>query len=325
MIDILLFIAGIALILFGADRLVEGASGIARRFGLSEFLIGVTIVGIGTSMPELVVSFIAAIKGSADITVGNITGSNIFNSMLILGVTSLIMPIAFTKTNIKRDIPIAMFAALLLLLFGMDSLIAGKGTPNTISRTEGIVLLLCFVAFMVMSFKLDTIEGHIEYSTPEDNQPTKPVNVWINILYIAGGLFGLIFGGHLFVNSAISIAKDLGVSEAIIAITIMAGGTSLPELATCIIAAVKKRGQMALGNILGSNISNIFLIVGGSAVIRPLTLSPTTSSSLIASSVSIVLIFLSAFTIKKKVLDRWEGAIFLMLYIAYIVYLTLNQ
>lgn len=322
LITILLFIAGIALILFGADRLVEGASGIARKFGLSEFLIGVTIVGIGTSMPELVVSLIAAIMGNPDITVGNITGSNIFNSMLILGVTALILPISFTSTNIKRDIPISLVAALLLFLFGMDKIIeGGLNTTNIINRTEGIILLLCFVAFMFISFKYDKADDAIE-ATPEAKPSANNQKVWLNVLYIVGGLFGLIFGGRIFVNSAIDIAKWLGVSESVIAITIMAGGTSLPELATCIVAAIKKRGQMAFGNILGSNISNIFLIVGSSAVITPLTLSPTTSTSLIVCFISSILIFVSAFTLKKKVLDRWEGAFFLLLYIAYIVYIV---
>ena len=309
-LDIILFLVGAALVIFGADWLVDGASGIARKFGLSEFLIGATIVGIGTSMPELVVSTIAAIEGNADITIGNVTGSNMFNTLLILGITALLMPIGYTKSNIRRDVPMCIAASLLLMLFSMDAIIF-KAPENTISRWEGIVLLLGFAAFLWYSFKQDQ-------GSSEDEAPVKKRSVFVNILLILIGFAGLIFGGDLFVDSATGIARELGVSDAIIAITIMAGGTSFPELATCVVAAAKKRGQMALGNILGSNISNILLIVGTGAVITPLKVGTVNFYSTVAVVISSLLVLLSAFTFKKMKLDRVEGVVFVLIYVAYI-------
>jgi K+-dependent Na+/Ca+ exchanger related-protein len=309
-LDIILFIVGAALVIFGADWLVDGASGIARRFGLSEFLIGATIVGIGTSMPELVVSTIAAIEGNADITIGNVTGSNMFNTLLILGITALLMPIGYTKSNIRRDVPMCIAASLLLMFFSMDAIIF-KAAGNTISRWEGIVLLLGFVAFLWYSFKQDK-------GAAEDEAPVKKRSVFVNVLLVLLGFAGLIFGGDLFVDSATGIARELGVSDAIIAITIMAGGTSFPELATCVVAAAKKRGQMALGNILGSNISNILLIVGTGAVITPLNVGNVNFYSTVAVVISSLLVLMSAFSFKKMKLDRVEGVLFVLIYVAYI-------
>ncbi|MDD2595270.1 MAG: calcium/sodium antiporter [Bacteroidales bacterium] len=314
--EILLFIVGILLILLGATWLVDGASGIARKFGLSEFLIGVTIVGIGTSTPEMVVSFIAAIKGNADISIGNITGSNIFNTLFILGATALVAPITFTSGNIKRDVPIAMGASFLVLLMALDTVIWG-GNVNMIGRFDGIILLICFGIFLLHSFRHDDKNVSVIEDTQisDKSKDRKPI---ANIILIIIGLAGLIYGGNLFVDSATVIAGKLGVSDAIIAVTIMAGGTSLPELATCIVAALKKRGQMALGNVLGSNVSNILLIIGGSAVITPQTMGKVTFLSLFVMAFVSILIFVTAFTFKKKQLDRWEGLLFLILYIAYI-------
>lgn len=316
---IIKLILGLALILIGANFLVDGSSSIARKYGISEFVVGMTIVGIGTSTPEMVVSFIASIQGNSDIAVGNIIGSNIANVFLILGVVALFSPIVFTKANIRRDIPLCLAASALLFFFGSDMLIFHRD-QNIISRPEGIIFLLCFAGFMIYSFKgpKDTTSDQ----PSGDNLKVK--KMWLSILFVAGGLAGLIFGGQLFVNSGSAIASHLGVPDAFVGITVMAVGTSLPELAASLVAAIKKRGQMALGNIIGSNVSNIFLILGGSAVIKPLTMTNITMMDLSVLLLTSVLVFISAFTFKKKTLDRWEGSIFLICYIAYIWYLTYN-
>ncbi len=310
--NILFFILSIVLVIAGAEFLVDGASGIAKKYGMSEFLIGVTIVGIGTSTPEMVVSFIAAIQGNADITVGNIVGSNLFNTFFILGITALIAPISFTKHNIKRDIPFGAYASILLLILSLD------GSPNTIGRIDGIILICCFILFMSYSFLKDKSNKEAE-KIENGETDCRQKSLVILLVMVIGGLAGLVYGGKMFVDSSTAIARKLGVSDAVIAITLMAGGTSLPELVSCIIAAVKKKGQLALGNVLGSNISNILLIIGGSAIITPLKMSEVTFLSIFVVVISSILLFLTAFTFKKKYVDRWEGAIFIVLYISYII------
>ena len=260
--QILILIGGLTLILLGANWLVDGSSSIAKKFGISEFVIGLTIVGIGTSSPEMVVSFMSSFQGKADMAIGNIVGSNIFNTLMILGVTALIAPLAITKSNLKRDIPLNIIVTILLIVLGMNHTLFGKGNDQ-ICRIDGAILLLIFAVYLWTSFKSDqgddSGEGIKEY---------KPI---VSILLIASGLAGLIFGGRFFVNSATELAKMFGVSDKFIAITVMAAGTSMPELATCVVAALKGRGQLALGNVLGSNISNILLILGGAAMISPLS------------------------------------------------------
>jgi K+-dependent Na+/Ca+ exchanger related-protein len=318
---IILFILGISLILLGANWLVDGASGIAKKFGLSEFVIGAVIVGIGTSTPELVTSLIAAIKGNADITIGNITGSNIFNTLMILGVTVLIAPIKFTSFNIRKDIPIAMVASLLFLIMATDTIINKNGI-NTITRIDGLIMLLCFVAYMYYSFKSgkssDNESDNLTDNQKDNSNSKTDCNIKLMIFYVIIGLGALIGGGELFVNSATIIAKKLGVSDSVISMTLMAGGTSLPELASCVIAAIKKRGQLALGNVLGSNVSNILLIIGASSMITPLKVSQISYFSIIAALVSSILLFITIYSFKKKELDRWEGVIFLIIYCVYI-------
>lgn len=318
---IILFILGISLILLGANWLVDGASGIAKKFGLSEFVIGAVIVGIGTSTPELVTSLIAAIKGNADITIGNITGSNIFNTLMILGVTVLIAPIKFTSFNIRKDIPIAMVASLLFLIMATDTIINKNGI-NTITRIDGLIMLLCFAAYMYYSFKSgkssDNESDNLTDNQKDNSNSKTDCNIKLMIFYVIIGLSALIGGGELFVNSATIIAKKLGVSDSVISMTLMAGGTSLPELASCVIAAIKKRGQLALGNVLGSNVSNILLIIGASSMITPLKVSQISYFSIIATLVSSILLFITIYSFKKKELDRWEGVIFLIIYCVYI-------
>ena len=317
-LSIILLLVGLALVVFGADYLVEGASAIARRFGLSEFVIGLTIVGMGTSAPEMVVSFIGAFEGNAAISVGNVVGSNIFNTLLILGITSLLLPMAITPDNRKKDIPINIVITLILILMGFKQTFFGLGTDG-ITRRDGLVLVAIFVLYMWNSFA----EGKksAEESKADESKPLKPV--WA-ILMILGGLGGLVWGGNLFVNSATDIAHRLGVSDKFIAITILAGGTSLPELATCVAAAVKKKGQLALGNIIGSNLFNILLILGGSAIIHPLSFAGISLVDMGALMVSALVLWTSCFVGKKNVLDRLDGTFLLLFWSAYMAYLIIN-
>ena len=317
LVQILILIGGLILILLGANYLVDGASSIAKRFGISEFVIGLTIVGIGTSSPEMVVSFMSAIKGNADMAIGNIVGSNIFNSLMILGITALVAPLAITNKNLKKDIPLNIIVTALLIILGMNFTLFGIG-ENTISRIDGLILLGIFACYMWVSFKSD------KGDEAEGEEGTVSRNLAVSIIMVIGGLAALIFGGRLFVNSATALAQMFGVSDKFIAITVMAAGTSMPELATCVVAALKGRGQLALGNVLGSNISNILLILGGSALICPLSFSGMTSIDLVVVFLCAVFIFLSAFLFRKKELDRVEGVIFLLTEAAYMWYLISN-
>ena len=306
-LQILILIAGLVLVVWGADRLVDGASALARRFGLSEFVIGLTIVGMGTSAPELVVSFIGAIQGNADISMGNVVGSNIFNTLLILGLTAILLPMAVTPDNRKKDVPMNILITLLLIGLGLD---------GSLTRWDGAILLAVFALYMWHSFRNGSEEASEEDAAQEP--------VWKSILFILLGLASLIFGGNFFVDSATDIAHALGVSDKFIAITILAGGTSLPELATCVAAAVKKKGQLALGNIIGSNIFNILLILGGSALIHPLSLAGISYVDFGILFASAVALLTACFIGKKNMLDRVDGVLFLLLFVAYMTYLIVN-
>lgn len=316
-LQIFILLAGLLLILFGANWLVDGSSSIAKRFGISEFVIGLTIVGIGTSTPEMVVSFMSSFQGKADMAIGNIVGSNIFNTLMILGVTALISPLAITKSNLKRDIPLNIIVTVMLILLGMNMTIFGKG-QDQLSRIDGAILLALFAGYLWTSFKSD--QGDSE----EGGEGIKEYKNGVSVLMIIAGLAGLIVGGRLFVNSATELAKMFGVSDKFIAITIMAAGTSMPELATCVVAALKGRGQLALGNVLGSNIANILLILGGAALINPLSFAGMTYVDLGIILIGALVILASAFMFKKKELDRYEGAIFVLMEIGYMWYLIAN-
>lgn len=313
LIQIIILLLGLVLILSGANWLVDGSSSIARKFGISEFVIGLTIVGIGTSAPEMVVSFLSSFQGKSEMAVGNVVGSNIFNSLMILGTTALVAPLAITKSNIKKDIPLNIFVTLLLIMLGKSASLFGIGASDTLGRFEGAILLTIFALYLWSSFK-----GGKEETEDGCKDERKPL---LAGLMIASGLAALIFGGRLFVNSATQIAQIAGLSEKFIAITIMAAGTSLPELATCVVAALKGQGQLALGNVLGSNISNILLILGGSALIHPLSFNAISGVDLGVIAICSILILISAFTFRKKELDRIEGAILVALEIAYMAYL----
>ena len=314
-LQVLLLIGGLALIVFGADWLVDGASGIARRFGLSEFVIGLTIVGMGTSAPEMVVSFIGAFQGNADIAIGNVVGSNIMNTLLILGVTALILPMAITPSNWKRDIPMNILITVLLIVLGLEYTVLHIGT-NGLSRLDGGILIALFIGYMILSFKGNKPD--------EEDSPAKQRSIWMCLLLVVAGIAGLAFGGKLFVNNATELAHALGVSDKFIAITILAGGTSMPELATCVVAAAKKKGQLALGNIIGSNVFNILLILGGSALISPLSFDHITYVDLGVLLVSALVLLTAGFVGRKKVIDRLDGGLFVLIWAAYMAYLIYN-
>ena len=317
LLQIFIFLVGLFFIVKGADWLVDGASSVAKRLGISDFVIGLTIVGMGTSAPEMVVSFIGAIQGNADIAIGNVMGSNIFNVLLILGVTAVICPMTITSLNRRKDIPINIFITVLLLGLGMTHKLFGFGT-DTLGRLEGAILVILFATYIYLSFRFDV---------PDENsdEDEKPVSVGKSVFMIVAGLAGLILGGQFFVNSATSIAKMIGVSDKFIAITILAGGTSMPELATCIVAAAKKKGQLALGNILGSNVFNILLILGGSALIHPLSFAAISYVDAAALLVSALAIAISIYTFKRYKLDRADGICLLILEIAYMTWLIIYK
>lgn len=318
LIECLLLIVGLALVVLGADFLVDGASSIAKKFGVSDFVIGLTIVGMGTSAPELVVSFIGALQGNGDIAIGNVVGSNIFNVFMILGATALILPMNITPMNRKKDIPLNIAITLIFIALGMSRTLFGIG-DDVLGRMDGAILLVLFAAYIYMCFRFDTA------NQTESNENEKVIKPTLAAVLIVAGLAGLVFGGRMFVNSATSIAKMLNVSDKLIAITILAGGTSMPELVTCIVAAFKKKGQLALGNILGSNVFNILLILGGSALIHPLSMAGMSYVDLGALLLSALVIWASIHTNKKNQLDRADGLLLLLLEAAYITFLIIKK
>lgn len=320
-VQILLLLVGLALLVFGADWLVDGASSIARKAGISEFVIGLTIVGFGTSCPELVVSVTGAIQGNPDIAIGNVTGSNIFNTLLVLGLAALLSPMAISRQNRVRDIPLCLLATFIFIACGMSYTLFSLGHIDSISRVEGVVFLIVFVFYLYWTFKSDSGED-----SSDEGEETKNIsNIWFAILATVAGLAGLIFGGELFVNSAEKIARAAGVSDKFIAITLLAGGTSFPELVTCIVAIAKKKGQLALGNILGSNVFNLLLIVGVAAVIKPLSFGAMNLVDMFTMLGSIILVFLCSYTFGKNKIDRIEGAFMILCFAAYYIWLFMNN
>ncbi len=337
--NIFLLLLGLALILGGADLLTDGASALAKRLRMPEFLIGLTIVAIGTSTPELVVSVLSAIGGKTDMALGNVVGSNLFNGFVILGLCALIRPIPYTRDNIRYDIPFGILASVLLLAVASDRFLH-LGTVDTIGRGEGIVMLLLYGAFMAFTIRharrthavtvpsvpqpqTDTqaqtgtpqasavqgADAQPQTGTPQAGAAQGPA-LWKLAAMIVGGLVLLVGGGELFLRAATAIA-----------LTLVAGGTSLPELAASIVSLVKGRSAMALGNAIGSNIANILLILGLSATIRPLSMGGITHADLAAVLSNALLLWIAAFTFRRRAIDRTEGALFLLLYAAYLWHL----
>ena len=318
-LQFLILLAGLALILFGANWLVDGSSSIAKKTGMSEFIIGLTIVGIGTSTPEMVVSFISSLQGKADMAIGNIVGSNIFNTFVILGFTAIISPLIITKESLKRDIPLNIGVTALLIALGMKGTIFGLGC-DTLTRVDGLIML----TIMALYFRMLLKQPKQTDAGSDEEETTKVFSTGMSIVLILVGLGCLVFGGKLFVDSATEIALYYNMSEKFIGLTIMAAGTSLPELATSAVAAIKGKGQLALGNVIGSNISNILLILGGSALINPLSFGSMTPVDLGVVITGTIFLFISAFIFKKNMLGRIEGLILLLLEAGYMTWLFMN-
>ena len=300
-------------IVLGADFLVAGAVSIARKFKVSDFVIGAAIVGIGTSMPELVVSFIGALKGNADVAIGNVVGSNIFNILGILGITALFFPIAINKENMKFEIPLCIGISILLILFAFNFF---NGNTACISRIDGILLLIVFIGFMWYSFHRD--KQNASASTTSEDVPEEKTPLWLAVIKVVGGLAVLITSCDFFVDNAVQVAKSFGVSDAIISLTLIACGTSLPELAASVAAAIKKNTQLALGNIIGSNIFNISLILGVSSQVMPLTSTGITYVDYIVMIAATILTLLFGF---KSKIGRLGGAFMFICFILYNIYL----
>lgn len=315
--DIFLLLVGLGLILAGANFLTEGSAALALRFRVPEFVVGLTIIAIGTSTPELVVSVLSAIAKNSDVAIGNVVGSNLFNVFVILGICALIAPIALTRQNIRRDIPFGLAASVLLLLLASDRIFRPHAA-DAIGRLDGIVMLVLYIVLMIYTLR----EARKERTASASGNPEKRKSMWIVIPMIIGGLAALVGGGELFLNNATQIARTLGISESVIAITLVAGGTSLPELASSVVSLLKGKAEMALGNVIGSNIANILLILGVSATIHPLSMGGITTLDLLMVVLSSVLLFVTAFSFRRRQIDRWEGGLFLAIYIAYIWYLV---
>ena len=313
--DYILLIIGLALLTFCADLLTRGCVGMAARFRVPEFIIGLTVMAVGTSMPELTVSMISALKGSSSMAIGNVTGSNLFNTLVILGICAMVRPVDISKENIRRDIPICVGVSLLLWIATADRLF-GISDVDTINRVEGIILLLLYVATILYSIRSGKKDGGAQAESDE------PQMGWGKILgFIVIGLAGLIYGGNMCLESATAIARAWGVSESIIAITIVAAGTSLPELASSLSAVLSKKPSLALGNIIGSNVANILLILGASASIKPLTMGTITQLDLGMVVGSAVLLMLAATFVGKRRITRLEGVLFFLVYVAYVIVL----
>lgn len=302
--DYILLVASFAFIIVGAMLLTDGSVAVARRFHMPEFIVGLTIVAVGTSMPELTVSFLSALGGKGDMAIGNVVGSNTCNVFVILGICALFAPLTFTRNNVRRDIPMCIVATLMLTVM---TLLNGD-----ITRIEGIILLVCYIAMIGFTIRADRKSAPKE----DDNAPLMPT--WRIPVWIILGLTGLIFGGDMFVDSASSIARQWGVSEATIAITLVAGGTSMPELASSVTMVLKGRTELALGNVLGSNIANILLVLGVCSSATPLTMGGVTMTDVYVTLAATLFIMLSAYIIGRDKLTRVEGVIFLACYVGYV-------
>ena len=318
LINILLLVAGMALLIKGGDMLVDGASGLARRFNVPELAIGLTIVAFGTSAPELVVSMSASLGSHPEIALGNAIGSNNCNLFFILGITGIVSPVVFQKNTIRFEIPFSLFAAVILLLLANFSF-WGEGN-NIITRIDGIVLLLFFGLFVFYIF-----HSMKNNETSAGEPDVKTIPLFKTMIFIILGLFFLVSGGELVVRSAVALAQALHISEKVIGLTILSAGTSLPELVTSITAIIKKKRDIAVGNIIGSNIFNILLILGACFTVRPPEYSPVFNRDILLFVTGTILLLVAVLTGKKKVLDRWKGAVLLIIYTGYVVYLIMTN
>ena len=310
-LNVLFILVGIVLVLWGADRLTDGAVAVAEKLKMPQIVIGLTIVAMGTSMPEFCVSLVSALKGTTDLAVGNIVGSNIFNTLLIVGVSAWVAPMTILKSTVRKDIPFALFASVVLLIMCLD---------GNISRLDAGILFVLFLVFMYVTLKgakTKDDDGTAKTESIEDKK--KPMAAWLSIVWIIVGLACLIGGSNLFVEGATKVAEHIGVSEAVIGLTIVAGGTSLPELATSVVSARKGNSGIAIGNVLGSNVFNILAILGVTGVITPMHLQGITMLDLSMMVVSTLLVWLFSFT--KYKIARWEGIVLTIVFIGYMVVL----
>ena len=307
-------IVSLAMIIVGAMMLTDGSVALAARFRVSEFVVGLTIVAVGTSMPELTVSFMSALAGKGDMAIGNVVGSNAFNTLFILGVCAIFSPLTFTKSNIRRDIPICILATLALLVVTLFN--------EDINRLEGCILLLGYIVMVVLMIRAEKramkLNPQAQPETTSDTPDKKPMPIWRIPIWIIAGLAGLIWGGDLFVESASDIARSWGVSEAVIAITLVAGGTSMPELASSLVSVLKGNTSLAMGNVLGSNIANILLILGACSTVTPLTMGDVAMTDIYIVVASTFVLMLSALVIGRDKLTRIEGLLFVACYAAYV-------
>ncbi len=310
----MLFVVGFVLLVYGANWLVDGAASIAGRYRISHVVIGLTIVALGTSAPELVVNLVASFKGTADVALGNILGSNISNIFLILGVSALIVPLAVKKNTIWKEVPFALFGAVIFGLLANNLLFSGTDGPM-IYRTDGIILVFFFVLFMYYAF---SIARNKEIA---DIPEIKAFPFWKAFFMIIAGVVALVLGGRWIVDGAVTIAASMGMSEAVISLTIVAIGTSLPELATCVAAAMKRNVDIIIGNVLGSNIFNIFFVMGTSALVKPLPFNQILNFDVLAGIFSVSLLWFFLMLSRRNTLNRWQGGLFLVLYVAYVAFL----
>lgn len=312
MLTYTLFVVGFYFLIKGADWLVDGASSVAKRLRMSNLMIGLTIVSFGTSAPELVVNLFASFNGNSDLAIANIVGSNISNILLILGVSAIIFPLVVKKGTVTKEIPLSLLAVLVLWFLAND-MIVDSSNFSALTRIDGVVLLSFFIIFMYYTFGLSRVEG--------DGDTIKKYSLWRSILMVVAGIIGLAVGGQWIVDGAIKIAYRLGMSESLIGLTIVAVGTSLPELAASAVAAYKKNSDIAIGNIIGSNIFNIFWILGISSIIRPIVFSPLLNFDIYFMFIITIMLLLFMFVGRKNVLQRWQGVTMIGVYIIYIIYL----
>ena len=304
-LNIVLLILGIVVVLKSADWLTDGSVALAERMGISQMVIGLTIVALGTSMPEFCVSLVSAIKGTSDLAVGNVVGSNIFNSMLIVGCAAMVAPMTIPKTTVRKDIPFALIASIVLFMMIVN------GDEADISRLEAGILVLMLAIYMFFTLK------NAKDTTAVGTEKKEFMNPWRAIAFLLLGLVGLVLGSNVFVDNASALARVLGVSDAVIGLTVVAGGTSMPELATSIVAARKGNSGIAIGNVLGSNVFNILFILGVTGVISPMSINGITSLDLSMMIISMILLWLFSYT--KFTIERWEGFVLTAMFVGYMV------
>lgn len=314
MLTYILFVLGFVILISGANLLVEGSASIAKKLSIPSIVIGLTVVSFGTSAPEFIVNIFSTVQGNTDIAIGNILGSNIVNILLILGVSSVIYPLATKENTVWKEIPLSLLAAILLGVMVNDKLIDG-GTFSGLTRIDGVVFLAFFIIFLYYTFGISKVSGE------NTDLEIKEMTHMKSSLYVAGGLLGLVFGGKWIVDGAIKIAEGFNVSQSLIGLTVVAIGTSLPELATSAVAAYKKQTDIAIGNVVGSNIFNIFWVLGFSSLIRPLPFSKNSDVDIMITILSSLILFLIMFIGKKHTVERWQGILMIIIYVGYVAYL----